>query len=663
MTQRASFDVFDTVLTRLVGSPRGSFLLLGRKLKHLANLPCSPETFARIRVQAEARAFFNAGGLDSSVSLHDIYVEVGFALRVPESCWEPWLRYELLMESEILQAVPEAQAILNNSRNQGQKILFLSDMYLDSAFIQAELERRHLYKEGDRLYVSCEQKQSKHERTLFKSVLKKEHLAASEMIHCGNNLWADVDAPKTLGIQTRPFLQGNLNRYEQILESGLWETEGLSSVMAGASRLTRLSMPVKNRKAAILRDVAASVAAPILVDFTLWILNRAKSLGLKRLYFVSRDGQILLEIAQRLIKKLDLDCELRYLYGSRQAWLSASITHLDEENLSTIFQKKFDVTFLSARILLARFCLTPEAVEQSLAKIHLTAATWDQDLTMDKREHLRQLMLQDQAFRAAILEQAQQKRQVMLQYLQQERVTEGNFGLIDLGTGATLHNALASVLDTVGVALPKSFYLGLHSGVVEGRFGLPETYVNNGLLDIGFNFPGINTMLEMVCSADHGSVIAYRRVGNRIEPVLKEENNQAVLDWGYPVVRETIRRFTDTLFLNPDYLNFESDMRSTLELLQTEFWYNLTPAEAKIWGRFPMEDGWGSQSFSTPLARPYSLRNLFYPLNTGDVHCGRHWWHSAAFQMSPMPIQKLYSLSQKIGSLIQRGLARVFQST
>jgi FMN phosphatase YigB (HAD superfamily) len=655
MVRIASFDIFDTVLTRSVGSPEASFLLLGYKLKSFDLLTCSPESFARARALAEARAFRHAGGLDSSVSLSDIYAEVGFALRVSESCWRRWLGYELQMESEILQVVPEAQHRIERYRSQGLEIIFISDMYLDSHFLRGELTRRHLCQPGDRIYVSCEYQKSKHEQTLYQVVLREEKAAPSDLIHCGNHPWADVEVPKKLGIRVSAFPQGNLNRYEKILESGLWETEGLSSMMAGASRLTRLSVITQTEREAVLRDIAAGVASPLLAHFTLWILNRAKALGLKRLYFLARDGQIILAIAQKLIKKIDLDCELHYLYGSRQAWLLPSVTTLDEEHLSYIFLEDWlDVDFLSPRVILARFCLTPEAVRESLLGIHLTEAAWDRNLTPAERKQLRQHILQDPHLKSAILAQAEQKRQVMVQYLKQQGVTQGDFGLVDLGTGATLHYALSSVLETIGVAPPKSFYLSLRQSVPESRFGLPEPYLNDGRFNLGFfKFPGIVTLLEAVCSADHGSVISYRQVGRKIEPVLKEERNQAVLDWGYTGVREAILDFAENLFVNEKYLDFGSDMRSTLELLQSEFWYRITPAEAKVWGRFPMEDGWGNQSFSTLLARPYSLKDTLYPLRIGYNHVARHWWHEAAFQMSDRPIQILYSLNRKLGKQIR----------
>jgi hypothetical protein len=61
MNKLASFDVFDTVLTRVVGSPRTLFLLLGKRLAGLSIIDCTPETFTRARINAERYALKKSG--------------------------------------------------------------------------------------------------------------------------------------------------------------------------------------------------------------------------------------------------------------------------------------------------------------------------------------------------------------------------------------------------------------------------------------------------------------------------------------------------------------------------------------------------------------------------------------------------------------------------
>src|SRR5262249_20737519 len=150
--------------------------------------------------------------------------------------------------------------------------------------------------------VSSECGKSKTSGALFTELLRQEGVTAQQVNHHGNSPSHDLRPAARVGLGVQPFLEGNLNRYEAILEAHSWATEGLASAMAGRSRLARLSVPVAQPKEVARREVAAGVAGPALVSYTLWILHRAEELGLKHLYFLSRDGQILLEIARRLAR-------------------------------------------------------------------------------------------------------------------------------------------------------------------------------------------------------------------------------------------------------------------------------------------------------------------------------------------------------------------------
>lgn len=653
MNKIASFDVFDTVLTRAIGSPESNFLLLGRKLKTLSLIDCSAEVFARVRANAESRAFQNAGGLDSKVNLPQIYAEVGMALRLSEAELDPLMKAEQKLEMEILRPVPRAQEIVQSARDRHKHIAFLSDMYLGTEFIQSQLAHHGLYTNGDRCYVSCDYAKSKASGALFREFLHRERVPAQAVEHCGNNSWSDVHAPQQVGIETKPFPEGNLNRYEEILESHTWATEGLSSAMAGASRLARLTVPASSQREEALRDVSASIAAPLVTGFTLWVLRRAQQLGLKRLYFVARDGQVLLEIARRLIKKLDFDCELRYLYGSRQAWSLPGITKVDEEHLNRIFigQLTLDVDFVSAHIALARLSINPEEIKDSLIAIGLTQKDWSRNLNVEERRKLTQRVLHDKQIHELVLQKADLQRQVMIKYLKQEGLLDATpFGFVDLGTGATLHLALAEVLVLAGGKPPVSFYLGLRKGILLGQLGRPESYFYDRQFDLGlFEIPGLNVMLEATCCADHGSVVSYREVGERIEPVLREEGNPLVMNWGHPLVRETVSSFAENLLLDSSFVNPWTDIREACLDVINAFWSAPSYTEAKAWGAFPMEDGWGKESIYHCLAQSYRGRDLITTLSRGSLWGRRHWWVEGALALTPPWLKVALKISQAVG--------------
>jgi FMN phosphatase YigB (HAD superfamily) len=654
----ASFDIFDTVLTRVVGTPHSSFLLLGNILKSHSLIDCSVEEFARARARAEHRAFHNAGGLDSEVDLEQIYRELARALHLPKTVQNLMMQYEIKMEAEITRPVPEALDRIRSARQRGKEIVFISDMYLGTERIQALLHHHKLLKPGDRCYVSCDYAKSKENSTLFQEIIDSEGISPQRMTHCGNNSWSDVRMAEEVGIRTDPFLQGNLNRYEEILESFSWSTGGLASAMAGASRLARLTVAAPSSREAALRDVAAGVVSPILVGFVLWALQSAQKRGLKRLYFVSRDGQMLLEIARRLIKKLDYDCELHYLYGSRQAWFLPSLTQVDEEHLEAGFtgKLKLDVTFVSVQVALDRLDLQPSEIAQPLATIGLHPKDWERNLTVEERDALVNLVLTNPQVRQLVLQKAADARQVMLRYLEQEGLLDPiEFGMLDVGTGSTLHYALANVLAAAGQKPPVSFYLGLRGNPLETPFGKPEAYFFDKSLNLGFfdnHTPGVNEMVEVGCSADHGTVLGYWEKGDRVEPVLKSQSNEAVMQWGFPVVQDTILCFTEQLFLNRQMLNPQADVREATIAPVVEFWTHPSRQEAEAWGTFPMEDGWGNCSLYRCLAHPYSLKDLVVPLWQGEIippGGRRHWCHPAALALSPAIVQKLYPLCLRVG--------------
>ena len=229
--------------------------------------------------------------------------------------------------------------------------------------MQQQLARHGLWQSGDRCYVSCDTSARNVLAASCRRCYWGEGVRPELVVHHGNSPEVDIRPATRLGLSTALLCEANPNRYERLLDAHAHSTEGLAAVLAGASRLARLSLDDLDAKAATLRDVAAGVAAPTLVAYTLWVLNRAQRLGLQRLYFLSRDGQVRLGIASRLAKSLGLTCELRYLFASRQAWNLAATTCGADAELAWIWDS---TDFLSVNSLLARVGLAAEQVVEPL---------------------------------------------------------------------------------------------------------------------------------------------------------------------------------------------------------------------------------------------------------------------------------------------------------
>jgi FMN phosphatase YigB (HAD superfamily) len=301
-----SCDVFETALARGVGSPTGLFLILGQRLTRQGLLRHSPEVFARTRHEANRHARINAG---RGMGLSDIYQELQFALGLTDGERDRIQAEELALEADLLSPIPATVRRIRLARESGMAVAFVSDMYLGSAFIREQLERHGLCAAGDGCYVSCELGFGKEDGRAFRALSETEGIALGHVLHRGNDMRSDIRAARAAGAGAEPFLEGNLNRYEQILDGHAYATAGLASAFAGASRLARLSIEVDEERKAHVRDVAASVGGPVLSGYILWLLLRARDNGVRHLYCLPPHGDILARIARILIGKLDLECE------------------------------------------------------------------------------------------------------------------------------------------------------------------------------------------------------------------------------------------------------------------------------------------------------------------------------------------------------------------
>ncbi|HEX9029920.1 MAG TPA: hypothetical protein VF823_12150, partial [Anaerolineales bacterium] len=588
-------------------------------------------------IEAEQRAYQNGG---PATKLADIYRELAPALRLDEA--QSWAiqQQECALEADLIRLVPGAVELVQKARAAGSRVVFLSDMYLPATFICEQLKRYHLWEDGDRCYVSCERGKTKLSGELFREMIREERVQPGQARHRGNSPESDTGPARRLGLQVDPFSGTDLNRYEAILESYAWKSEGLTSTLAGAARLARLEAAGKGERIEALQEVASGVAAPVLTGYMLWVLDRARQMGLKRLYFISRDGQVLLDIARRLAGPVAFGGALRYLYGSRQSWnLPAVLTGSDEE-LAWIWDSPDKLT---VRSLLKRVHLSPEQVQDRLALTGIAVEDWSRPLRAAELNALQKGLLTPDS-RELILEQARQKRRVLLAYLEQEGVLAGGpWGLVDLGWYGSMQNSICAVLEGSGTELPVGFYFALLKGKIANIQGLQrEAYYFDEHRGLGYlgSGPEMIPLMEMFCAADHGTVMDFAEQDGRVVPLLKEESNRKVIDWGLPIFRSVVMSFLDQLLLDARLVNPRADIREAITELLSAFWLRPSQAEARAWSSFPWEDGLGAETYSSPLAQPFNWGDVGRAIVRGKVAAHhRAAWMQGSMILSPQPVR------------------------
>lgn len=195
-----SFDVFDTVLTRIVADPKDIFLLMQSKLKGLdINLPDKLiENFAQIRVNSERAA--RRATEREDIKIEDIYTQISKKYGLSDKQTAGLIQKELEIECRSVCPICWTISEINSLRKQGARIVFVSDMYLPEQRIRDMLIRVGAYQEGDKLYASGEIGLAKSSGNLFRHILKKENCDPHRMAHCGNNIHGDIFIPARMGI-------------------------------------------------------------------------------------------------------------------------------------------------------------------------------------------------------------------------------------------------------------------------------------------------------------------------------------------------------------------------------------------------------------------------------------------------------------------------------
>lgn len=634
-----SFDVFDTILVRALLPPTAVFQLLGRRAQREGIVGgVDAAAFARLRVAAEAAAVKRAGGPDARLRLEDIACELVGLLGLHRAVASSLADLERELEALLLRPCLPGVRLLAEARGRARRVVFVSDMYLEEEFVREQLQRWGLAHPGDRCYVSSTRAVSKQSGRMYKLVADEAHVPVSGLVHVGNDHRSDVRRARRAGVRTLHHLtDGNPHRYEALLAAAEPRAGGFAAALAGASRLTRLSADVADREREIVR-VSAGVVAPVLTAFVTWTLRRAQESGVRRLYFVARDGQVLSHIARRLVESLGYEGEIRYLYGGRLPW-NQPANLASDEGPSWVWDATAD---LSLADVLDRLRVRPRAVEHLLRPAGFPASSWGRPLTAGDRRSLRKL-LTTPAVRAVTEREAARHRRMVIEYLRQEGVVgDDPIAMVDIGWSGSLHRALSRLVEGVGGRPPLGYYFDLVSVPESPRLEtfLSEPSVRRRLLrSIG----GITTLMEMFTAADHGTVLGYERSNGRVHPVLAESRGEPLREWGLPLLRRTIGEFLDHLVVDSDLMNVDADLQKAVVAVLWELWSHPTAAEADAWGGFPFEDGVGSRTYRRRLAEPYGPAHILPALfrKRGALR-HRQEWPAACIALTPRPLRRFF---------------------
>ncbi|WP_298459317.1 hypothetical protein [uncultured Cellulomonas sp.] len=630
-----TFDCFDTVVTRAVGGPRSVGYVTAARLASAGVLTAPAEIVVSARIRAEELVHERYGEANT---LTQIAVQWADLLGLDPGVAAVLERTELEVEVELTRPVPAAKAQVDAARAGGERVGFLSDTPLPHAVVADLLRRNGVLADGDPLWVSNELRAGKDKGSAYFEVARRLGGVPGPWRHVGDNQRSDVRMARLSGLTATWEGRGQLNRYEQILEDAAPATGGFSSLLAGASRRTRLVLEVEQPGMARARaSVVAGVAAPLLVGYVLWSLQRAVRSGCRRVYFVARDGEVMLAIARRLVEGLGLDLDLRYLEGSRRAWLLPSMAELDAGRLAAVLGREDRVT---VRNCLGWVDVDPETQADVLAGAGFPAGTWDEHLDPAALDRLIALVV-GPGLGPVVAAQAQERTAATQDYLRGAGLLDGElYALVDIGWQGTVGRLLTAVLERCGGSAPA---VECYFGVTYPRHDAPGRDVHGYMYDdwrgTGFSRYGhdIYIPLELFTAATHGRVEGYRTVDGHAEAVLGAPADAAT-GW-IADVRRGIEVFCDELVPALGLLDPFVDVRTPTWRALRRFWQHPTAAEVAAWGSYPFENDVSRYPIAGHLPVEDIVRSV---LQRRPRLRAKGTWPAGVWASTPAPVQVLH---------------------
>ncbi len=314
-----SFDVFDTIIGRRTIIPEGVYSVMQERMmaseyfKEYVGMTRITQ-FTRLRKKAE---IINSNSKIFPVThIDEIYRIL---------CWMMGsVSFDTVTRIKQLEIDTECRMAFGITRNinsinelirNNEKVILISDMYLTSENIRDILSSVD-YKLGELpIYVSSEWNCTKRDGGLYHKVMENEHIPFGAWVHVGDDEIGDEMVPSLLGINTKKFTIGRKLDIEEYVVSEYKKRKDMSCLGIGVARKLRLQNGWTSYE-----SIGGYVGGAVIFSYTLWVVEEALRGEIERLLFVSRDGYILKQVADIIIREKGYAITTEYVYGSRKAW-------------------------------------------------------------------------------------------------------------------------------------------------------------------------------------------------------------------------------------------------------------------------------------------------------------------------------------------------------
>lgn len=386
-----------------------------------------------------------------------------------------------------------------------------------------------------------------------------------------------------------------------------------------------------------LKRIADDIISPVLISFVWWVLYCADKKGLKKLYFLSRDGYIMYKIASYFCEYFNIGTECRYLYGSRIAWRIAVYNLISEdEKYKYIFSSGYKIT---PRIILKRVQFDKEQRFKIYRDIDFYADE-NQELKAKDLKLFEKKLKSSRLFAEYLHYMSEKQLKDVSGYLNQEGLFDGgDIAIIDSGWTGTIQRNLRQIAE-YNMANPKitGYYFGLYThsaDIKDGEYNAwyfsPDSRIN---LMTEFN----NNVFECMCATPFDMTCAYSYENGRFVPKFITADSFNKEKAG--ILNLYIETYVSDFFKNNKLIfdDYSDKYLSRSRIILQRFMIHPSEEEARSFGDFRFCDD-VSECYGSELAKSIDgnylkCYNIFmrfiYKFKAGSNNTDLFWFHGSA---------------------------------
>lgn len=432
-----SFDIFDTLITRMIVSPNDIFELINLEIS--ASL-LKGDSFSTARRKAELSIGEKIKPEDPN--LDQIYKELAKIYSLDAKEAEKLKKRELEFEKKFLIPRQDMLSLFNELKEDGKEIILISDMYLSKKQLTTILKNCG-YTGYRELYVSSETNMRKDRGDIWPWI--KEKYAGKRFIHIGDNEESDIHKLWDCDVENEHIMQGRLlfshTAYGYMLRNANLSDNIVDSILYGLIINKKwFNSPFKLNRSkgdyAIesLEEFGYVIVGPILLTFLLWVIQESKKEKKEVLLFLAREGYYLHRLFELLAPNVDFDPKRGVYFQTSRRCVSVANIHTEED-----IKQLLDIEFYGNMkdFLFSRFGVEYEDMNFSIILCD--------DNPSNNRKEVEKAI---EKYIPKILKRAKIERKNYLKYI--EKIlgkSHSNLCVVDLGYSGTTQLYLSKLLN------------------------------------------------------------------------------------------------------------------------------------------------------------------------------------------------------------------------